>query len=297
MKCHRTARVAIAILILSPAAVQAESRFFDSDGTRIHFVDKGEGEPVVLIHGFAASGRLNWELPGILDGLARTHRVLAMDNRGHGKSDKPHDVDQYGVRMVADVVRLLDHVELEKAHVVGYSMGGFITTKLVTSHPQRVASAVIGAAGWRRDAEPRMALLDEIGDSLESGQGLRPLMLALNPTDRPAPSEAALQATNQMIMAVNDPLALAAAIRGMRAMTVEQELLENNRVPVTAVVGSIDPLREGVDELAAVMNHLELVLIDQADHMTAIRRPELLRSIRRHLKTHAIHPAPADVRQ
>lgn len=290
MRYRATVFVCLGLLWLPFNEAAAESRFFDSDGVRLHFVDEGEGEPVVLIHGFAASSHLNWELPGILGQLAESHRVLSLDNRGHGKSEKPHAVDQYGVNMVGDVVRLLDHLELERAHVVGYSMGGFITTKLVTSHPQRVASAVIGAAGWNENPGPRLVLLDQIGESLETGKGLRPLMQALAPAGRPAPTEAAMQFTNQMIMSMNDPLALAAAIRGMKGLNVKRELLVSNQVPVTAIVGGIDPLREGVDELAGVMNHLDVVIIDQADHMTAVRHPDLLKGIRKHLEVHALRP-------
>ncbi len=277
------------LLLIGPvSAGEAQSRFFDSDGVKIHFVEKGQGDPVVLIHGFAASHQMNWVLPGILDRLAEDYRVIALDNRGHGQSDKPHERSAYGLHMVDDVIRLMDHLDIPRAHVVGYSMGGFITTRLITRHPDRVASAVIGAAGWNEHPEPRFALLDAIGDSLESGNGLIPLMQALQPTDQPKVPTEQLQATSQLIMAVNDPLALSAAIRGMRELTVQRSELEQNQVPVLAVVGSSDPLREGVEELAAVMNNLELVLIDGADHLSAVRRSEFTDVILDHLKRHPL---------
>ena len=268
---------------------------FDSDGVKIHFVDKGTGEPVLLIHGFAASYQMNWELPGILDRLAKQYRVIALDNRGHGKSEKPHDVSEYGTKMVDDIVRLMDHLQLQQAHVVGYSMGGFITTRLLASHPDRIASAVIGGAGWSEHPEPRMKLLDEIGESLETGKGITPLLVSLTPKGKPAPSPQMLQASNQMILAMNDPKALAAAIRGMRSLKVERSLLENNQVPALAIVGAIDPLREGVDEMATVMNNLEVVFIEGADHMTAIRDPKLIEGILRHIGDHALSRVPVAV--
>jgi len=280
------------ITLFSSASVSAQekSQYFDSDGVKIHFVEKGEGEPVVLIHGFAASAQMNWGLPGVINALASDHHVIALDNRGHGKSGKPHDVEKYGANMPEDVIRLLDHLKIKKAHIVGYSMGGFITTKLITTYPERVASAVIGAAGWNEHPEPRFALLDAIGDSLEAGTGIAPLMIALTPEGQPKPTKAMLKASNQMIMTMNDPLALSAAIRGMRGMAVTRQQLEENRVPATALVGAIDPLREGVDEMAGVMSNLELVLIDGADHMTAIRNPKLVQAIRSHLRKHAMDP-------
>ncbi len=290
--------VAVFALVEIPHSIaQEQSQFFDSDGLRIHFVEKGTGEPVVLVHGFAASYQMNWGLPGIIDQLAKNYHVIALDNRGHGKSDKPHDAKQYGNHMVKDVIRLLDHLGFKEAHIVGYSMGGFITTKLLTSHPDRVTSAVIGAAGWNPEPESRFALLDEIGDSLESGNGITPLMKALTPEGQAAPTEARMNATNQMLMSMNDPMALAAAIRGMRDMVVAREQLEENKVPVTAIVGAIDPLREGVDKMATVMSNLKLVLIEGADHMSAVRDHRLMESIEAHLATHSIPAEPVNVGQ
>ncbi len=286
------------LLAFAPFAVaQEKGQFFDSDGVKIHFVEKGEGEPVVLIHGFAASYQLNWGMPGILDMLAKDYHVIALDNRGHGKSGKPHEVDKYGLNMVGDIVRLMDHLKIEKAHIVGYSMGGFITTKLITTHPERVASAVIGAAGWHENAEERLALLDEIGDSLEAGTGIAPLMKALTPAGQPMPSEKELKTTNTMLMLLNDPKALAAAIRGMRNLNVTRAELEQNEVPALSVIGAIDPLKEGVDEMSNVMDNLKVVVIDGADHMTAVDNPQLIGSIQTHLKEHAFEPIALGVGQ
>jgi len=275
-------------------AEQPTGQTFDSDGVRIHYVEKGQGEPVVLIHGFTASHQMNWEMPGITDALAENYRVIGIDNRGHGKSDKPHGADQYGEQMVKDVVRLLDHLEIDKAHIVGYSMGGFITGNLVVNYPDRVASAVIGAAGWHEHPQPHFALLDEIGNSLESGDGIGPLLKHLTPEGQQPPSERVLKSSTQLLMLMNDPKALAAAIRGMKGLMVSREQLAANEVPTVAVVGSIDPLKEGVDEMATVMSNLEVVIIEGADHMTAIGNPQLLETIEAHLKKNAMLPVAAN---
>src|SRR5580704_16817637 len=104
---------------LIPAdALRAEDRFFDSNGVKIHYAVEGKGEPVLLIHGFSANAQMNWGNQGIISALAKDYRVIALDNRGHGKSDKPHDPKSYGQEMVEDAVRLLDHLKIEKAHVV-----------------------------------------------------------------------------------------------------------------------------------------------------------------------------------
>jgi pimeloyl-ACP methyl ester carboxylesterase len=129
-------------------------RFFDSDGVRIRYLDLGEGEAVVLLHGFALSAEVNWGLTGLLDSLPQEYRMLALDQRGHGRSDKPHEPEDYGLEFVEDVVRLLDALEIEKAHIVGYSMGGSLALRLAADHPDRVRSVVIGGAGWAPPGTP-----------------------------------------------------------------------------------------------------------------------------------------------
>jgi pimeloyl-ACP methyl ester carboxylesterase len=97
---------------------------------RIRFVEEGAGEPVVLLHGFAGSLTNAWRGTGVLADLSKDHRVVAMDLRGHGRSGKPHSADAYGDEMVQDVVRLMDHLKMPRAHVVGYSLGGAVAAKL-----------------------------------------------------------------------------------------------------------------------------------------------------------------------
>lgn len=123
---------------------------FDSDGVKIRYTIDGEGEPLVLVHGFTASGAMNWRLPGAIRLLSKRYRVITIDCRGHGRSGKPTRVEAYGVEMVRDVVRLLDHLKIERAHVAGYSMGGMITLKMAALYPNRMRSAMVGGMGWTR---------------------------------------------------------------------------------------------------------------------------------------------------
>lgn len=132
-------------LLLWTAAVLAQDRFLDSGGVRIRYVDHGAGTAVVLVHGFTASIEPAWIETGILPSLARDYRVVAFDLRGHGKSGKPHDPRAYD-EMGLDAIRLLDHLGIQKAHIVGYSLGGIIVAKLLTTHHDRFLSAVLGGA-------------------------------------------------------------------------------------------------------------------------------------------------------
>ena len=123
----------------------AEERFFTSDGIQIHFVDEGRGTPVLLIHGYTSDIDGGWRNRGVIDALISDgYRVIAYDNRGHGKSDKPKDVSMYGVNMVEDGRRLLDYLDIDQAHVVGYSMGARFANKLRELHPDRVMSLTVG---------------------------------------------------------------------------------------------------------------------------------------------------------
>jgi pimeloyl-ACP methyl ester carboxylesterase len=129
----------------------AESQFFDAKGVKIHFLIEGTGEPVVLIHGLDSSARVNWQMPGTIDALAKDHQVIAIDLPGYGESDKPADPAAYGEQWVDDVILLLNHLNIRKAHIVGYSMGGMVALKLIAEHPERVISGTLGGAGWLRE--------------------------------------------------------------------------------------------------------------------------------------------------
>src|SRR5262249_23725638 len=156
---------------------------------------------------------------GVIKALAKDYRVIAFDNRGHGKSGKPHDPKKYGAEMVEDAVRLLDHLKLKKAHVAGYSMGAMLTARLLAAHPERVLTATLGGAGPARkdDGElPRFA--DRLADSLEQGKGIGPLLEALTPAGKPKPSAGQLETLNKIFTTLNDAKALAAVVRGWKEL-------------------------------------------------------------------------------
>src|SRR5438093_10296877 len=100
---------ALPLVVIFGGLARAEDGNFDSNGVKIHYVIEGEGDAVILIHGFVANHVIQWKAPGIMKELAKNYKVIAIDNRGHGQSGKPHQVEKYGVEMVEDVVRLMDH--------------------------------------------------------------------------------------------------------------------------------------------------------------------------------------------
>ncbi len=267
----------------------AEHKFFDSDGVQIHYVEAGQGEPVILIHGFVANAQLNWIAPGVFDGLAADYHVIALDNRGHGQSGKPHDPASYGPQMAKDVINLMDHLGIQKAHVAGYSLGGFITTHLIAKYPDRLLSAAPCGAGWTPPGDGREALTDQIAESLESGNGITPLIEALTPAGQPKPSAEQLTQMNQMITAMNDPLALAAVARGIKDMSVTADQLKagGSAVAVHAIIGEIDPLKESVDAMQQVLPDMTVTIVPGADHMSAFGDPLFLPDLKKHIAAHA----------
>lgn len=285
--------VAGAAVLAAYVVHQVEGAYFDADGVRLHYTEDGSGEPVVLVHGFAVNADVNWRKPGIIRALAKDHRVIAIDNRAHGRSDRPEDAAQYGIEMVEDVVRLLDHLDIEKAHVVGYSMGGFITLKLLTMHPDRLLSAVPCGAGWIRADQDRMQLMQGVVESLEAGEGIRPLMNRLRP-GRQLSRVLERFVVNTFVVHMHDQEALARAFGSLPALEVTEEELRRNTVPVLCIVGSDDPLKAGVDALAGVLPDLETIVLEGANHGNAVLRTQFRRGLKRFLGAHRGHVAPTE---
>ena len=178
-----------------------------------------------------------------------------------------------------DVVDLLDHLRLQQAHVVGYSMGGFITMKVVALAPDRLMSAVVGGAGWPSPELRDDAMFNALAESLEAGKGGGPLVEFLWPGEEPPTPEQA-QAIGQAMVASNDQMALAAVVRGMAGLDVSAELLRINKVPTLNIIGSADPLKPNADALVDVMQEHRLHVIEGANHMNTLSSPEFVDTVR-----------------
>jgi pimeloyl-ACP methyl ester carboxylesterase len=275
------------LTVLLPAGRCAEDQFFDSNGVKLRYVVEGKGEPVLLIHGFIVSVEMNWKVPGIIKGLSKDYQVIALDNRGHGKSDKPHDPKKYGLEMVEDAVRLLDHLKIKKAHIVGYSMGAVITAKLLVTHPDRFLTATLGGHGGIKEGADT-SFYDQLANSLDQGKGLGLLIARLTPPGKPKPTDEEIKTINAILLASNDPKALAAVARGFKELMVSWDKLEANQVPTLALIGEQDPLKTGVDELKGKMANLTITVIKEADHRTAFGRPEFIKALQEFLAEHHV---------
>jgi pimeloyl-ACP methyl ester carboxylesterase len=240
-------RIICALFLLSRSAWAApESAFFDANGVKIHYVREGSGEPVVLIHGLYSSASMNWQAPGIFEKVAADHDVIALDLPGHGQSDKPNDIAAYGDQMAEDVILLMDHLQIKKAHIVGYSLGGLIAFELIVDHPDRVLSGALGGMGWMAE-----------GGFLQSEWEHMGLGACFSST----------------------PLVCVHSV-GQLALTKEQVLAV--KVPMEVIVGDRDPVRKlYVVPLQGVRTDWPVVEIEGAGHITCIMKPaftdELLR--------------------
>jgi len=230
---------------------------FTHDGVEIAFLDEGEGEPIVLVHGFASNKEVNWVAPGWVTTLTRAgRRVIAFDNRGHGASGKLYDpADYHSALMAGDVRALIEHLGLERADVMGYSMGARNTAFLALSRPDRVRSAVLGGLGIR--LVEGVGLPDTIAEALEA-----PALAGVSD-----PTAYMFRAFAEQTK--SDLRALAACLRGSR-QTLSRAEVGRITMPVLVAVGSNDPIAGSPQELAALMPAAEALAIPGRDHMLAV---------------------------
>lgn len=137
---------------------RSSGAYLEHEGIRLFYTEAGEGEPIILLHGFAVNGDLNWRLTGMIETLSKEYHVVVLDQRGHGLSSKPHEPEAYGEEMTHDVIHLMDHLHIAKAHVAGYSLGGYVALKATSLHPDRLLTAGVLGAGWQDPDDERGAM-------------------------------------------------------------------------------------------------------------------------------------------
>jgi len=258
---------------------------FDSNGVKIRYVTVGKGEPIVLLHGWMSDSSM-W---GRLDTnpAAKEYQLIAVDLRGHGKSDKPHEPEKYGPEMAEDVVRLLDHLKIKKAHVVGYSMGAVVAGKLLVDHPDRLLSVTFGGAGPQfRPSEELVSVIEATAESLEKGKGVTPLLIALAPDGEPKPTPEQVAGFGALFLRDKDQKALAAVLRGMPGLEVTEAELRANRVPVQFVYGGREAkfLKDLIAASKRVLPKAGEVVVEKGDHGSTFLTPEFRRAVLEFLK-------------
>ena len=229
----------------------------DSDGVSISYLDEGEGDPILLIHGFASNSTVNWRNTNWIKTLnGAGFRVIAFDNRGHGQSEKLYDPSDYGAPVMAeDARRLLDHLGIARADIMGFSMGARIAAFLTFTHPERVRSVIFAG----------------LGINMVKGVGAaEPIAAALE-----TPNAEAIEDDNARGFRVfaeqtrSDRRALAACMRSSRDK-VSPEQVAAIKVPVLVAVGTEDVIGGSGAELAAMIPGAEFLEIVGRDHMKSV---------------------------
>jgi pimeloyl-ACP methyl ester carboxylesterase len=243
-----TLLLAAALACACPTYAQDSAFFTTSDGVKIHYLTMGNGGSwVVLIHGYTDSAQRMWFTTGIAPVLAKRHRVVALDNRNHGQSDKPAP---NGPGRAQDVVELMDHLKIAKAHIHGYSMGGALTGQLLAMIPQRFITAGFGGSGLAEIDPALRAQATAIDDAMPKPQGadaealdrFRARVTSLAPASSPTPA--------------NPP----AAPPDLAKLTI----------PIIAINGSFDAPHAKTQRLWREARVFENIVLPDKTHLTAI---------------------------
>jgi pimeloyl-ACP methyl ester carboxylesterase len=247
---------------------------FNSDGLNIHYDVNGSNRPVVFVHGFASNYKVNWENTGWAKTfIARGRQVVALDLRGHGKSAKPlSPSDYYPELMGGDIVRLMDHLEIERADLIGYSMGAWICSHLMISSPERLNAVVLGG----------------MGDNLLAFNHRAEQMAGALTTPFPdAITQPFLKAVRSFSELVgNDARALAACTRGVYAAGVPE--FGRTRGPVLILTGALDDVAGKPDRLAELIPGAEKIMVPAGDHLTTLTRQAAKEAVLEFLDRHPL---------
>jgi pimeloyl-ACP methyl ester carboxylesterase len=249
--------------------------FTASDGCRIHYFRLGEcGHWVVLIHGFTDSAERMWIASGIAEALAEDHRVVALDNRNHGRSDRP---EPNGVGRAEDVIELMDHLGIGRAHIHGYSMGGGMTARLLAMVPERFITASFGGAG----------IPEEDAEMAARAQRL----------DGPAPAPAGSDAAAFRLLRQRSAARRRAAGAGGEPPRTRLEVdLQRIDVPVLAITGEYDRPHSRTHRMWRELKDFQNVVLPGMNHMSAIgvggRMPDAYRrALVRFIRSNDAHDA------
>ena len=223
----------------------------------IAYLDEGEGDPILLIHGFASNAMTNWGNPGWVKLLVDSgYRVIALDNRGHGKSQKFYEESAYRLEQMADdAAALLTHLNLEKAHVMGYSLGARISSTLGSRSPQLIDKLILAGNGYN--------MIEGSFDSSEIHDGLAADSLEDVKTQIGIEFRTFAESTG------SDLKALAACIMGGRHY-IPKQLFETLEPQTMVIVGTEDTVAVDGEKLASIIPNGHFEPIPKRNHMNAV---------------------------
>lgn len=243
-----------------------EDKYLDASGVKIRYIDTGKGEAIVLLHG-GTSNLESWTSRGVVDNLAKDFRVIAFDARGHGKSDSPRDPAAYGRQQALDVVRILDALKIQRAHIIGFSLGSSTVAQLLTLHPERFLTGVQVAGAGRSPQEANNPRIEteaaEIArDCISRSRVMRQAPAGMKPTEEDIQQRMAACRADKNF----DQLATAASLRGYKDQAVTAEQMAAVKVPTMGIVGTLDHTLKDMQELKTIRPAMKLVLLEGVSH-------------------------------
>lgn len=275
--------VAMCCLAAAPAWAVDDGRYADFDGVKVHYIDRGQGEPIVLLHG-GTSNLESWVTTGVVANLQKDFRVIAFDARGSGKSDKPRDPKAYGRQQALDVPRLLDALKLDRAHIVGFSLGASTVAQLLTLRPERFLTATQAAGAGRSPAAANDPRIEVEAAEIEKGCISRSRLFRQAPPNRKPTDDDYRKAEARCRADTNfDQYSVAASLRGYRDQAVTPEQMQAVKVPTLGIVGTLDHTLKEMQQLKRLRPEMKFVLLDGVSHTgpTGIQgRPELVTELR-----------------
>lgn len=259
----------------APSLLTAPDQQFTADGVTLRYREVGAGDPIILIHGYSAALE---SMAGIARALPQSHRMVAFDVRGFGKSSKFAEPERFGRLMVDDVVRLMDHLKIARAHVVGHSMGALIAANVAARYPDRVSSAILVAGPFYADEATFSGETSRWVTDLEGGKGLTNFMLWLFPAFKPEMAAG----INAQVMKTNDQPSLIAVMRSLPKLAIAG--LPKHGDKVLLVAGTGDPLFPLSPAFAKQSPGARIVEIAGGDHVGVITNAQVVTAIREQLQ-------------
>ena len=248
---------------------------FSHEGFDLAYLEKGEGEPILLLHGFGSSTLVNWINPGWFKTLSEAgYRVIAFDHRGHGQSSRSYEPDDYRPsRMAADAAALLRHLDIAKAHVMGYSMGARVAAFAALEYPEMVATVIFGGLG--------IGMVEGVGNWDEIAVALR----TSDPSSITQPRAQMFRAFADQTR--SDREALAACIQTSRELIAPEKIADISQ-PALVAVGTTDDIAGAPEALAELMPDAAAFAIEGRDHMLSVGDRTYKARVLEFLKEHPI---------
>lgn len=258
-----------AVATAVPSLATAPDQQFTSGDVTIRYRDLGTGDPIIFIHGYTAALE---SMLGVSNALPAEHRKIAIDLRGFGKSTKFSSADKYGQKMVDDVIGLMDHLQIQRAHLVGHSMGALIAANVVARYPDRVSTAALVAGPFWDEPQITVESKRWTAD-LESGEGLTKFALWLLPGITPQMATA----TNASMLKANDLPSLTESMRALPQLKLAG--LPKNGDKALLIAGTVDPLFPTSTAFAKQSPGSTMVEVQGANHVTVITNAEAVKAM------------------